>query len=191
MLKKQLQRWLPEPEKLLKNRTIKVFAPHLADPRLWHFNRRCLSKAVYIGVMSAFFPLPGQMPIATIAALYFRANLPMAVMLTWITNPLTSIPIFYFAYWLGALLVDAPMIDFKLIGEMLSAFSLWVFSDGSNPFVTFRQSISLTAFIVGLTILSVVSGVVSGLAFRIFWRWRVVNMWKKRHGYRPPHLLKK
>lgn len=191
MLKKQLQRWLPEPEKLLKNRTIKVFAPHLADPRLWHFNRRCLSKAVYIGVMSAFFPLPGQMPIATIAALYFRANLPMAVMLTWITNPLTSIPIFYFAYWLGALLVDAPMIDFKLIGEMLSAFSLWIFSDGSNPFVTFRQSISLTAFIVGLTILSVVSGVVSGLAFRIFWRWRVVNMWKKRHGYRPPHLLKK
>lgn len=102
MPQKKLKQWLPRPEQLMENRTIKLFAPHLADPRLWHFNRECLTKAVYIGMMSAFFPLPGQMLVALILALIFRANVPMAVALTWITNPFTTIPIFYAAYYIGA-----------------------------------------------------------------------------------------
>lgn len=52
---KRLKDLLPTPEKILESRTLKLFAPHLADPRLWHFNRHSLNKAVYIGVLSAFF----------------------------------------------------------------------------------------------------------------------------------------
>lgn len=169
----------------MENRTIKLFAPHLADPRLWHFNRECLTKAVYIGMMSAFFPLPGQMLVALILALIFRANVPMAVALTWITNPFTTIPIFYAAYYIGAHLFDVPMISFRLIGHMLSDLSLWIFSSGANPFITYKNSISLTAFLVGLLILAISSSIICGLAFQLFWRYKVISTWKKRYGYRP------
>lgn len=181
MLPEQFKKWLPTPDQILKNNALKMFAPHLVDPRLWHFNRRSLIKAVYIGVMSAFFPLPGQMPIAIAGCLYFRANVPMAVALTWITNPITTIPIFYVAYWVGTKFLDTPMISFKLIGEMLSALSLWIFSQGANPFYMYRDSISITTFILGLIVMAVISSIICGIAFSTAWRIKTARRWKKRN----------
>lgn len=187
----KLKKWLPTPEQIFENKALRMFAPHLSDVRLWHFNRRCLNKAVYIGVMCSFFPLPGQMALALIFCLWFRANVPMAVGLTWITNPVTTIPVFYGAYWVGAVCLGEPMITLHLIGKMLSALSLWLFSDGISPFITYKNDFSLSAFLLGLIISAVISSVISGIAFKYVWQYRVVNKWKKRHGYRPPHLLKK
>ena len=178
--KKRLKDLLPTPEKVLESRTLKLFAPQLADPRLWHFNRHSLNKAVYIGVLSAFFPLPGQMLLALIGSLIFRANVPMALGLTWITNPLTSLPIFYAGYYIGAKILDAPMISLRLIGRMIADFSLWVLSNGANPFITYRGTVSIAAFCIGLTILAVVTSIVCGLVFKAVWRYRTVASWQKR-----------
>ena len=70
------------------------------------------------------------MLLALIGALIFRANVPMALGLTWITNPLTTLPIFYTGYYIGAKIIDVPMISLRLIGRMIADFSLWVLSDG-------------------------------------------------------------
>jgi len=172
---KRLKDLLPTPEKILASRTLKLFAPQLADPRLWHFNRHSLNKAVYIGVLSAFFPLPGQMLLALIGALIFRANVPMALGLTWITNPVTSLPVFYAGYYVGAKILDVPMISLRLIGRMIADFSLWALSDGANPFITYKGTVSLTAFCLGLTILAIVSSIVCGLAFKAIWRYKTVT----------------
>lgn len=180
MPKKHLKALLPTPEKILESRTLKLFAPHLADPRLWHFNRHSLNKAVYIGVLTAFFPLPGQMLLALIGSLIFRANVPMALGLTWITNPLTSLPIFYAGYYIGAKIIDAPMISLRLIARMITDFSLWLLSNGANPFVTYRGTVSLAAFCIGLTILAIVSSIICGLAFKAIWRYKTVVSWQKR-----------
>lgn len=188
---KKFKGWLPTPDEIMQTRALRPFAHYFSDPRLWHFNRHNLNKAVYIGVMSAFFPLPGQTVIALIFSLYFRANVPFAVALTWITNPLTTIPIFYAGYYLGAKILDVELIGFRQIGYMLSDLSLWIFSDGANPFITYQNMFSLSAFCLGLFILAVVSSVVCGLTFRFFWRYKVIRTWQKRHGYRPPHLLDK
>lgn len=187
MLTKKLKKWLPKPEELKQNRTFKAFGPHLADARLWHFNRHSLTKAVYIGVLSAFFPLPGQMLLALIACLYFRANVPMALGLTWITNPITTIPIFYVAYWFGAVLLNEPMISFKTIGMMLSDLSLWIFSDGVNPFIKYQHSFSLSAFLTGLILMAVLSSLICGMAFKYFWHYKTVSMWQERNGYNHQH----
>lgn len=184
MPRKQLKKWLPKPEDLLKNRSVQMFAPHLADARLWHFNRDCLTKAVYIGVMCAFFPLPGQMLLALIACLIVRANVPMALGLTWITNPLTTIPIFYASYWVGAQILGEPMISLRLVGHMLSAFSLWLFASGDNPFVTFRDAFSWSAFCLGLLVLAVICSLICGMTFKLFWRYKIISMWRQRQGYR-------
>ena len=178
--KKRLKDLLPTPEKVLESRTLKLFAPQLADPRLWHFNRHSLNKAVYIGVLSAFFPLPGQMLLALIGSLIFRANVPMALGLTWITNPLTSLPIFYAGYYIGAKILDVPMISLRLIGRMIADFSLWVLSDGANPFITYQGTVSIAAFCIGVTILAVLTSIICGLAFKAVWRYRTVASWQKR-----------
>lgn len=191
MPNKKLRAWLPTPDQILQSRTLKVFAPHLADPRLWHFNRHSLTKAVYIGVLCAFFPLPGQMPLALIGSLIFRANVPMALGLTWITNPLTTLPIFYVAYYIGAKLLDTPMISLRMVARMLADFSSWILSDGANPFVIYKGSFSLAAFSLGLVIMALVTSLICGIAFKLFWKYKVVNNWKKRHGYQPKTKFQK
>ena len=180
MPNKRLKDLLPTPEKILESRSLKLFAPQLADPRLWHFNRHSLNKAVYIGVLSAFFPLPGQMLLALIGALIFRANVPMALGLTWITNPLTTLPVFYAGYYIGAKILDVPMISLRIIGRMISDFTLWIISDGANPFITYKGTVSIAAFCLGLTILAVISSIVCGLAFKSNWRYKTVTSWQKR-----------
>ena len=180
MPQKRLKSLLPTPEKILESRTLKLFAPHLADPRLWHFNRHSLNKAVYIGVLSAFFPLPGQMLIALVGSFIFRANVPMALGLTWITNPLTSLPIFYAGYYIGAKIIDAPVLSLRLIGRMIADFSLWVLSDGANPFITYQGTVSIAAFCIGITILAVLTSIICGLAFKAIWRYKTVVSWQNR-----------
>ena len=187
MPKKQLKNLLPTPEKILESRSLRFFAPHLKDGRLWQFNRHSLNKAVYIGVLSAFFPLPGQMLLALIGALVFRANVPMALGLTWITNPLTTLPVFYAGYYVGAKILDVPMISLRVIGRMITDFSLWIISNGPNPFITYKGVVSLSAFCLGLTLLAIVSSVICGLAFKIIWRYTTVVSWQKR----PQKLAKK
>ena len=180
MPKKRLKSMLPTPEKILESRSLKLLAPHLVDPRLWQFNRHSLNKAVYIGVLSAFFPLPGQMLLALIGSLIFRANVPMALGLTWITNPVTTLPVFYAAYYVGAKILDVPMISLRLIGKMISDFSLWVLAGGDNPFTTYSGTVSLSAFCLGLIILAVITSIICGLAFKVIWRYKTIISWQKR-----------
>src|SRR5690606_28899895 len=73
----------------------------LHDPNLFHLNRHSVSVAFLAGIFIAFLPIPGQMPIAAVAALLLRCNLPLTVALVWITNPVTMPPIFFACYQLG------------------------------------------------------------------------------------------
>ncbi len=182
MPKNKIKAWLPTPEKLRENRLVAMFAPFLADPRLWQMNRNSLNRAVYVGVLAAFFPLPGQMPLAIIGALIARANIPMAVALTWITNPLTGIPVFWLAYSLGALLLGEPLIGLRAIGMILTDLTLWVTADGANPF-THHKIFSWQAMVVGLVLSAIITSIVLGIAFRLFWHYRTVRDWQARHGY--------
>lgn len=182
MPKKQLKAWLPTPEQLAQNRVIKLFAPFLADPRLWHMNRGSMVRAVFVGVMCAFFPLPGQMPLALLGAILVRANVPMSIALTWITNPLTGIPVFWVAYWLGATLLGEPMIDLRTIGVLMTDLTLWLFGEGNNPFVA-NQIFSLKAFVLGIVICAILTSIVLSLALNVFWKYRIAKDWKLRKGY--------
>lgn len=181
MPKKRIKSWLPTPEKLRENRVVGWFAPFLADPRLWHINRGSLNRGVYVGVLCAFFPLPGQMPLAIIGALIFRANVPMAVALTWLTNPFTAIPVSWTAYSVGAWLLGEPLIGFETVGQIVEDLGAWLTNDGENPLNKHR--FSLTAFGLGLLICGSISSLLAGLLFRVVWQYHIVVDWRKRHGY--------
>ena len=182
MSKQKLKSWLPTPEKLRENRYLGIFTPYLADPRLWHMNRGSLNRAIYVGTLAAFFPLPGQMPLAIIGALIARANVPMAVALTWLTNPLTMLPSFWLSYSVGAFLLGEPLIGIRAIGIIITDITLWLTADGPNP-LTQHHIFSWQAFVIGLIIVAIATSILLSLIFRVFWHFRTVKDWQARHGY--------
>ena len=93
-----------------EEKILKIFGPAVLQPNLWHINKKSVSRAFAIGAFCAFLPIPGQMILASFLSITFAANIPIAVILTWITNPLTYTPIFYFAYKIGKVFVNIPTL---------------------------------------------------------------------------------
>jgi uncharacterized protein (DUF2062 family) len=77
----------------------------LHDPRLWGVRRRNVVPAFSLGLFIAFMPLPGHILIAALAALAFRIHVPVAVLTTFVSNPLTMGPMFFLAYRVGLTLM--------------------------------------------------------------------------------------
>src|SRR5690606_7360414 len=90
----------------------------LEHPVYWALNRRNVTRAFALGVFLAFVPLPGSFLLAAILALILRLNVPAAVAGTLVNNPLTMVPLFFSAYWVGTQLLGAPgrAADFHVRG---------------------------------------------------------------------------
>ena len=73
----------------------------LHDHRLWGIRRRTVVPAFAIGLFVAFMPTPGHTLTGALLALGFRVNIPVAALATWVSNPLTMGPMYYFAYRLA------------------------------------------------------------------------------------------
>lgn len=174
MPKKFLKRYIPDSEKIRNNEQLnKVFGTLLHDPNLLHLNRRSVSMAFFVGLFFAFVPLPTQMVMSAAVAIYLRCNLPIAVGLVWITNPVTMPPIFYFAYKVGTTLLNSPEREFTMqlswewIGTELAA--IW------QP------------FLLGCTVSGLFFGTLGFMTIRLLWRLHIVSTIKKRKQ----HVLKK
>ena len=100
-----------------------------------------LSRGLAIGLFWAFIPMPLQMLPATLFCLISYANLPVAILAVWISNPLTYVPIFYAEYWIGYFLF-APLginsmsfeefrsvVDIATLGSTLSGV-FWLILKG-------------------------------------------------------------
>ena len=170
MPKRIIKRYMPDHEKIRDHKHLKILGPLLHDPNLLHLNRRSVSGAFAVGLFIAWVPVPFQMLLSAIIAIFVRVNLPISVVLVWITNPLTMGPMFYFAYKVGTWILgyDTRNIKFELTWDWLSQ-SLHVIW---QPFL-------LGCFIVG-----VVSSVVGTFAVRGLWRLIVVQNWNERKAKR-------
>ena len=92
MARKVLQKYLPHFHRVREHQTLRLFGSVALKDNLWHLNRRSVARAFAIGVFCAFLPIPGQMVVAAALAIVFASNLPLAVLLVWITNPVTHPP---------------------------------------------------------------------------------------------------
>lgn len=119
----------------------------------------------------AFLPIPFQMLVAAALAVFSRCNLPLSVALVWITNPVTMPPIFYFAYRLGAWLLDrrVEVGTIELNWSWLSAH----LGDIGLP------------LLFGSLVCGWVAGVTAMVLVRVFWRLHVIRRWRARRQ-RPP-----
>lgn len=111
--------------------------PGIKDERLWKGTRESYSLAGFIGVLCAFIPMPFQMVFAAILAYKLKANIPLAVSLAWITNPLTMWPIWTGGYFFGVWLFNMQTLHFsaQLINETLFEWAVRTLPDIWFPFV--------------------------------------------------------
>ena len=166
MARKLFRRYLPSAAKVKDNPSLHFLGDLLHDPNLFHLNRHSVSVAFFVGIFIAFIPIPGQMPVAALAALLVRCNLPISVALVWLTNPLTMPAIFFATYQLGRWLLGVPPISvsLELSWEWLA-----------NEFVLIWKPL-----IVGSLLCGLIFGSLGYVAIQIFWRWHVVKGWNKR-----------
>lgn len=100
-MKNKLKQWLPTPETLHNSRWLRWMGPVLSHPRLWHFSRKGIALGLGLGIFFGLLIPVGQIPLSATVAVLLRANLPMAVASTFVTNPVTFGPVYYGAYRLG------------------------------------------------------------------------------------------
>jgi len=163
-----IKRYLPDTDSIKNHKNLRMFGKLLHDPLLWHLQRRNVARAFSIGLFFAFMPMPFQMVGAAAFAIFFRANLPISVVLVWITNPLTMVPIFYACYKLGAWLLNMP---FQEIEIELSLH--WL----TTSFTQIWKPLLFGSFIAGG-----VSAIISNLLISALWHLNVVKKWNNRRA---------
>ncbi|MBQ0783164.1 MAG: DUF2062 domain-containing protein [Amphritea sp.] len=166
MPRKLIKKYMPDEQKLKSNRYLSWLGSYIHDPNLWHLTRKSVSKAFFVGLFCAFLPLPSQMLIAAVVALFIRSNLPISISLVWVTNPLTIPPMFYFAYWIGTLMVggDVQQVEFVMSIE-------WLTEELSHIWLP---------LLVGSLVCGIVSGALGYFLMQGFWVWQVNKSWRKR-----------
>ena len=142
----------------------------LQDTRLWGIRRRTAVPAFALGLFIAFLPFPGHIAIAALAALSLRINIPVAVVASLISNPLTIYPMFYAAYRLGRILLGTEPVTFRF------ELSLdWV----THTFVTIWQPMML-----GCLLLGTAAAIVGYIVLDALWRYSLHTYKSRKRGER-------
>ena len=166
MPRKFFRKYLPDPEKLRSSRMVAAFGRWLHHPNLWHLNRRSVSGAVAIGLFSGLVPGPLQMLTALILAVPLRKNLPVALLVTLYTNPLTIVPLYVLAYGYGRLLLPGDHAPFPASFDMETVLAL------GKPLA------------LGLVALACTLALLGYVAVRVGWRVWIVMTWRARQRRR-------
>ena len=167
------QRNMPTREGMEKNRFLRPVAHRVLAPALWRFTRRSVPRGVALGMVTGILIPMGQIPASAVLALPLRANIPAAALTTFLTNPLTTPPLWLAAYWVGRkiLRLDAAVPGTPIATKVTANLSWlqWLFAE-AGP-----------ALIVGLLVLTVVGAVLGYVGSAIGWRLWIAAKWRKRN----------
>lgn len=166
MAKKLIQRWMPSRTAILENKYLKIFGNSIFHTHLWHLNRHSTAKAFVIGLFACWIPVPFQMVISAGLAILFHANLPVSVLLVWLTNPVTMPVLFYISYRIGLMALGLPPSDFS--------FEL------SIDWLVNGLSSIWQPFLLGCLICGFISSALGYICVQMAWQHSVLKERKKR-----------
>lgn len=161
----------PTREQMAENRFLAPVAHRVLSPELWRFTRRSVPRGVALGLFAAFiFPL-GQILISTFLALPVRANVPLAALVTFVTNPFTL------PFWL---VIANRIGDFVLhIGSSAPAVvTAKTASSGAWAYLSDAYEVAIPT-LLGYLVLSFVAPLIGYVLSG--WVWRAVVS-RKRAG---------
>lgn len=188
-MKQRIKTWLSTQDGLRHHRWLRWMGPVLHQPRLWHFSRRSIAMGVAVGIFFGLLVPIAQMPLSAAAAVVLRANLPMAVASTFVTNPVTFGPVYYGAYRLGKVVLGEPSVTESEAMAALESAPPEEQADGAPPNWSQRIARGIehlrTAgkpLAVGLAIVATLSGLIvyaliSGL-------WILKTRWERKRRLR-------
>ena len=142
----------------------------LHDPNLWGIRRRTVVPAFSLGLFVAYLPIPGHMVTAALLALVLRINIPVAIVSTWVINPLIIGPAYYLAYEVGNTLLRQTPGPFEF--ELSYAWLI----DG---FVAVWQPLLL-----GCVLLGAILSLVGFMALDLLWRASIWDYLNRRRARR-------
>ncbi len=152
---------LPHRRQVVRHWSIRPFAHMLNHPRHWRLHRNGVARGIFIGLICAWNPIPGtQMASAAIWAALVRANIPTAVAATWLTNPLTFVPLYVGAFWIGDQLLKTVLPSWQ--SEPFSIAGLW------------SKESALIPLLLGCTICAIPTGYVGYWFTKFVWRRHIL-----------------
>ncbi len=161
-----IRRWLPampSREEMAGNKYLAPIAHRFLSPELWRFTRRSVPRGVALGLFCGFIIPIGQIFLAAFLALPARANVPLAALVTFVTNPLTL------PFWLvvaketGELVLNIDVAMGVGAAEKLAADGGWL--------AVGMELAGITAF--GFFVLAVTSAALGYVLSGWLWRWIV------------------
>ena len=165
---------MPRREDLAESRWIKPFGQRVLHSEFWRFTRRSVPRGVAVGLLVGIFVMiPGlQIVGAALMCVPVRANIPLAALMTFLSNPITTPFILLGSIFVGNTLgfrAD-PGTFYTLYerGAGPAEWLAWLFSDAAPSLVSGLFVIASAAAIVGYV-----------LAIGI-WRLWQSKKWRKR-----------
>ncbi|MFZ5743047.1 MAG: DUF2062 domain-containing protein [Pseudomonadota bacterium] len=151
---------MPRREELEHNRWVGPFARR---PELWRFTRRSVPRGVAVGLLVGIFALiPGiQIIGAALMCVPCRGNIPLAALMTFLSNPATTPFIIAGSIWLGNKL--------GYHADVSTFYSLYERGAGINEWASWLLSDAAPAMLLGLFIVSTISAAVGYLVSSFTW----------------------
>jgi uncharacterized protein (DUF2062 family) len=166
-------RHIPTREQLERNRFIKPFAHRVLHSELWRFTRRSVPRGVALGLfVGTMIPL-AHFVVATFLAVFLRANIPAALIATFVGFPVVYVFIVALAYKIGTWLlhVDASTTIQPLTETMEATQTDHLLQQLTGAGLD-------TAF--GLFLIATVLASVGYLATSFLWRWWIGTKRRRR-----------
>lgn len=173
-----LKRVLPDIEKYRDHAIARFLGPRFFHPSLWHLNRRSVAGGVALGLLCGLIPGPVQMFGGALGAIWLKRNLPVTLITTLYTNPVTIIPLYLLAYQLGALVLGegaaaaaAPALAGLGPGQWATAVLDWAVALGKP-------------LLLGVPLLAVLLAVAGYAVVHAGWGLYLRWMWARRRAAR-------
>ena len=176
MARNLFRKYTPSVDKVREFKALSMFGERVFHPALWHLNRRSAAGGVAVGLFCGLIPGPLQMLGSAIACLVFRVNLPVALVTTLYTNPLTIVPLYLVAYQLGSFALGAsggkpaappPDWDWGAMVQSANAIGHWMLGLGAP-------------LALGVLLLACLLAAIGYFAVRLGWNVYLRYAWHQR-----------
>lgn len=176
----RLKRYIPSREAISQNRWLRWLGPRLMHQRLWHFSRRGVAIGAAIGVFFGLIIPLAQIPASAAGAVLMRANLPIAIASTLVTNPVTFAPVYVFAHKLGASLMHEP----DTVAPDMARREMNAPQQDQGWWQNMRGKLLALGkpLLLGLAVLAVSASILTYTLIMLLWRLKIMRSWNRRKG---------
>ena len=172
--RRQYYRHAPTKEELQRSPLLRPLGNRIWASELWRVTRRSVPAGVAIGLfVGIFLMIPGLQIIgAALLSVPFRANIPIAAAMTFLSNPATT----------PFILVASIFVGNKLgfHADVAAFYSLYERRAGLSDWLAWLASDAAPSLVSGLLVIACGAALIGYVIARIGWTWWQGRKWRRR-----------